>query len=169
MKKTYEGLTLKEIKALHPNCKAVYKRFCGLGDHGIEIGGKFYCDDYPMMVRHNKAKAHNFTGTIANIDFSCEVFIDGESHGTTSKHRASVYLRMSRKGIKIDRSYLSSTRSIRDFMPEANEAAKLKTEINNLVHMICEDSGKAAHDYRSQIRSYAYKFGIEAAKEKYLN
>ncbi len=53
-------------------------------------------------------------------------------------------------------------------MPEANEAAKLKTEINNLVHAICDDSGKAAHDYRNVIRSYAYKFGIEAAKEKYL-
>ena len=167
--KTYEGLTLKEIKALHPNCKAVYKRFCGLGDHGIEIGGKFYCDDYPMMVRHNKAKAHNFTGTIANIDFSCEVFVDGESHGTTSKHRALVYLRLLRKGIIIDSSYLSSTRSIRDFMPEASEKAKLKTDINNFVHAICDDSGKAAHDYRNIVRAYAYKFGLEAAKEKYLS
>lgn len=167
--KTYEGKTLREIKALHPNCKAVYKRFCGLGDHGIEIGGKFYCDDYPMMDRRNKAKARNFTGVVANIDFSCEVFVNGESHGTTSKHRASVYLRMLRKGIDIDSSYLSSTRSIRDFMPEASEKAKRKTEINNFVHAICDDSGKAAHDYRNIVRAYAYKFGLEAVKEKYLS
>ncbi len=103
--KTYEGLTLAEIKALHPNCKATYKRFMGLGDHGIEIGDTFYCDDYPMMNRHNKAEINKFTGTFANFDFSCEVFVDGKSHGTTSKHRARVYLKMLKKGINIDSSY----------------------------------------------------------------
>jgi len=113
--KTYDGKTLAEIKALHPNCKAKYGNFGSFG-YGIKIDSIFYSDDKPMMDRYVKAKANNFTGVISNVDYSCEVFVNGYSHGKTSKHRASVYLFMLDKGIVIDQSYLSSTKTIKDFI-----------------------------------------------------
>lgn len=166
--KTYEGMTLAEIKKMHNGAKAVYCRYQGLGDHGIAIEGVFYTDDMSFMNRHHKAAAKAFTGLVANLDFSCEVFVNGCSMGTTSKWRGQKYLSMIKKGVEVDSSYLSSTRPIGDFLSTATEAAKTKTAINEFVHSLIDGGGKAGHDARNQIRAYAYAKGLEAAKERYL-
>lgn len=173
--KTYEGKTLKQIKKEYPDLEFKYGKYHNFGDFGItgyEKNGKaklFVSDDVPLMNRHVKAKHNNYTGTIANLDYSCELFINGESLGETSKHRAEVFLKYFKNGIEIDNSYLSSIRPINDFLPDASEKAKLKTEINRFVHELIEETGKQGHSIRNQIRYYAYTFGLDKAIEKYAS
>lgn len=171
--KTYNGLTLKEIKKLHPKIKFKYCRYQGFGDYGIMALNSdkeiFYCDDFALMNRHNKAKLHNYTGTVSNLDYTCEVFVNGESLGNTSKHRAKIYLRKLKEGIKLDNSYLSSTRNYLEFLENSSEKSKLKTEINKLAHSIIDGEGQHGHQVRNAIRKFAYSNGIEKAKEKFLS
>lgn len=170
--KTYNGLTLRQIKTEYPNIKLRYCRYRGLGVHGLwaNYDGKelFFTDDEPMMDRHIKAEKNNYTGTIANLDYSCEVFAEGSSLGNTSKHRAKKFLSLLKKGIEVDNNYLSSTRPISDFLPSASEEAKNKTAINSFVHSLIEDGGEYGHKRRNDIRRYAYTYGLEAAKSLYL-
>lgn len=170
--KTYENLTLKEIKKLHPTIKFKYCRYRGHGDYGIMALNSdkeiFYSDDLSLMDRYNKAELRNYTGTVANLDYSCEVFVDGRSLGDTSKYRARVYLNRLKKGIKLDSSYLSSTRNYLEFLPNSNEKSKLKTEINKLAHSIIDGEGQHGHETRNTIRKFAYSNGVEKAKEKFL-
>jgi hypothetical protein len=134
----------------------------------VDQHGKFYRDDEPMMDRGTRCSKLRYTGTISNLDYTCEVFIDGVSLGKTSKHRAKVFLSLYKKGIKVDSSYLSSLRNIKCFV-EPSEKDKLKTAINSFVHAVCDSSGSRGHILRNQIRSYAYQFGLDKAKEKYLS
>lgn len=172
-KKTYEGKTLKEIKKQYPDFSLKYGKYCGRGDFGLTLTNKktkeqiFISDDMPMLDRHTKAKYNNYTGTVANLDYSCELFIGGKSFGKTSKHRAKKYLSYINKGIEVDDAYLSSRRPIIDFLPDASEKAKLKTEINQMVHELVEEGGKRGHELRNIIRRYAYIHGVDAAYEKY--
>ena len=169
--KTYEGFTLKELKELYNPNKVLYKKYRGYGDFGVEFtledGKKFFRDDFPLMDRRNKAEKNSYTGTISNLNYSCELFIDGVSIGTTSKHRARVFLRQFKKGIEIESTYLSSKRNIKAFL-EPSEKDLLKTNINKLVHQICPDLTKEGHKVRNKIRQFAYQNGIEATKEKYF-
>lgn len=170
--KTYEGQTLKEIKKEYPNHTFTYQRYKGLGDHGVQCDQNpylFFCDDYPLMDRHNWCQHYNYTGIKTNLDFSCEVFIKGASLGKTSKHRAKIFLKFYDKGIDVDTAYLSSTRYIRAFLPDASNKNKQITKINALAHAIIEEGGEKGHKARNRIRYYAYRYGIEAAKEKFLN
>lgn len=169
--KTYDGLTLREIKQKHPNMTFVYCRYRGTGDHGLMASTNpeiFYCDDLPLMNRYVKARINNYTGIINNVDYSCEVFIDGDSLGKSTKHKARKFLKLIKQGIEIDSDYLSSRRPYHDFLSDASTKAKEKTEINRLAHQLIEGEGKSGHDARNIIRSYAYKHGIEATKEKFL-
>ena len=170
--KTYNGQTIKEIKAEYPNIHLTYCRYKGFGDYGLVANYEgeelFFRDDEPMMDRHVKAEKNNYTGTIANLDYSCEVFVDGSSLGKTSKHRAKKFLTLLQKGIEVDNNYLSSTRSICDFLPSASEEAKNKTAINSFVHSIIIEDGEIGHKKRNEIRRYAYTNGLEAAKSLYL-
>lgn len=170
--KTYNGQTIKEIKKEYPNIQLTYCRYRGFGDYGLVANYEgqelFFRDDEPMMDRHVKAEKNNYTGTVANLDYSCEVFVDGSSLGTTSKHRAKKYLSLIKTGVEVDSNYLTSTRPITDFLPDANEEAKNKTAINSFVHSIIEEGGEMGHNRRNEIRRYAYANGLEAAKSLYL-
>ena len=169
--KTYQGKTLAEIKKDFPGCTVRYGRYRGFGDFGVTLFTNnneelFFADDCALTDRYVKARSNNYTGTISNIDYSCEVFINGESFGTTSKHRAAVFFKLMAQGIEVESSYLSSTRDINCFLNPSEKDLK-KTEINALVHSIIDGGGAEGHRRRNEIRRYAYLFGIEKAKEKY--
>ena len=171
--KTYEGYTLAELKQKHNATGVVYGKFKGYGDFGVTITTAdnnvlFFADDTPMMDRHTKARANQFTGIINNIDYSCEVFVNGQSHGVTKKHRGAKYLSLLSVGASIDREYLTSRRPYTDFIATKSKKAENKNEINKFVHSIIEDGGAHGHAIRNEIRRYAYTNGLNAAKEKYL-
>lgn len=171
--KTYENLTLEELKQKHNAVRVKYGKYQGHGDFGVTITTAdnnvlFFADDSPMMNRHVKARVNLFTGIINNIDYSCEVFVNGESHGKTTKARAKRYLNVIVSGVAIEREYLTSRRPYTDFIETKSEKAKNKNEINKFVHSIIDDGGAHGHTMRNEVRRFAYTHGLEAAKEKYL-
>lgn len=171
--KTYENQTLAELKQKHNATSVVYGKYQGHGDFGVTLTTAdnnvlFFADDTPMMDRHTKARANQFTGIINNIDYSCEVFVNGESHGNSTKHRGAKYLSLLSVGASIDREYLTSRRPYTDFIESKSEKAANKNEINRFVHSIIEDGGAHGHAMRNEIRRVAYTHGLEAAKERYL-
>src|SRR5690606_4187663 len=113
--KTYNGQTIKEIKKEYPNIQLTYCRYRGFGDYGLVANYEghelFVRDSEAMMDRHVKVEKNNYTGTVADLDYSCEVFVDGSSLGTTSKHRAKKYLSLIKTGVEVDSNYLTSTRT----------------------------------------------------------
>lgn len=154
--KTYEGLTVKQIRERHGGKPAIFGKYRGMGDLGITCGEVFYKADYPCgrertVLRKLTAAGPKVRGVmVRNVDYSVDVYnYDGGFVANTTEHRFHVW----NEDRSIEDEYLTSGRNKHHFGRSATPYDRAVTRAAAMSHLEIETTGKAGHDARVRLRS----------------